>query len=119
MIPLQQQSWKVYFFTTSRGTSPVLDYINGQEKDDQANIRNYIRLLRDFGIGLRKPYAKLLKGYKPLWELRPMPHRLIYFLHTDHRFFILHAFKKKKYKTDRKELKTAMRRMEIIMEEVK
>lgn len=73
-------------------------------------------LLREFGVLLRMPYAREIKGHKPLWELRPQPIRLIYFAHTGRRFIILHALRKKTRKLKTKDIGKAERRMEEFSE---
>ncbi len=85
-------------------------------KEEKAKIRNHLRLLREFGIQLGMPQARPLKGHKPLWELRPMPNRLIYVAMTGRRFVVLHAFKKTSQKTPQKEIRIAERRYEKLEE---
>jgi phage-related protein len=87
-----------------------LDYINGFDERQRAKIYNHLRLLRTLGVRIGEPQAKKIKGHEPLWELRPMPARLIYFAFIGRRFIILHAFTKKKDKLDPKEIKIAENR---------
>jgi phage-related protein len=111
-----ESEWRVEFFKTARGDSPPVDYIQQLEAKDRAKIAYQIELLKKFGVQLGEPYAKPLLKHKPLWELRPMPTRLVYFAFTGRRFIILHAFTKKKDKTDRREIKTAENRMAEYLE---
>ena len=108
--------WKVEFYTNSQGRSPVLEYLEELLEEEQAKVYNALKLLQEFGVLLGMPHARSLKGHKPLWELRPYPNRLIYFAYTGHRFVILHAFRKTKQKTPRKEIKVAERRMKEVLE---
>lgn len=103
--------WTVEFYPDSRNRFPVREYIERLPEAEQAKVRNHIRLLREMGPNLPEPYAKHLKGYAPLCELRPVPHRVFYFQHRATRCILLHAFHKKKLKTDRKEIERAHRRM--------
>ena len=117
-MPDDNKQWKVEFYTTAHGRCPVLEYVEGLPEEDQVKAYNDLRLLREFGVQLGMPNARPLTGHKPLWELRPYPNRLIYFAHTGRRFVILHAFKKTKKKTPRKEIKIAERRMEDFLERI-
>lgn len=66
-----------------------------------------------FNINLKEPYVKSL-GDK-LYELRLKDHRgiyrIIYFIHVDQQFVMLHSFMKKTDKTPKNELKLAQDRM--------
>lgn len=103
-------NWQIEFFTDSDNKSPVIDFLNTLTAAEKVKIRNQLRLLREFGIQLGMPQARPLKGQKPLWELRPMPNRLIYVAMRGKQFVILHAFTKKSQKTPPKEIKIAEKR---------
>ena len=113
---MSQIFWQIEFFTTNRGTSPVIEFLDELEPSARAKVDKHLKLLREFGPHLNLPHAEPLKGHKPLWELKPKPFRLFYFFHEGQRFIILHAFSKKKPKTDKKEIKTAERRLEQQLE---
>ena len=108
--------WKIEFFATVRGKSPVLEYVDGLQARERAKVYYHLRLLRQFGINLREPHARPLEGHKPLWELKPGPIRLFYFAHKERRFIILHAFRKKGQKAPRRYIETAERRMAEFLE---
>lgn len=111
-----QTEWTVEFYIDARGNKPVIEFINGLPGRDVAKVRNYLRLLREFGIKMGAPHAEPMSGHHPLWELKPKPIRVLYFLHTDHRFIILHAFRKKTSKTPKKDIAIAERRMGEFLE---
>ncbi|MBK8987352.1 MAG: type II toxin-antitoxin system RelE/ParE family toxin [Chloroflexi bacterium] len=108
--------WQIEFFANSSGDSPVLEFINTLTVKERGKIRDHLKLLKEFGVGLGLPHAKPLSGHKPLWELRPMPHRLIYVAVSGRKFVVLHAFKKEKNKTPKKDLKVAEKRYQIVKE---
>jgi len=108
-VPPLQSYWRVVFYTTASGRSPVLDYIDTLPVLEQAKVRNAIRLLEEFGTELGLPDARPLKD--KLWELRAGAHRLIYFAHVGHSFVILHAFHKQTRTTPKQDLDLALRRM--------
>lgn len=106
--------WSVYFYKNARGDCPPLEYLKSLDKKDQAKIARYINLLKDLGVRINMPQARQLEGR--LWELRPFPHRIIYFAHTGRRFVILHAFQKQTQKTPQREISIAERRMKEVLE---
>jgi phage-related protein len=103
--------WRIEFYTTVRGDSPVLEVIKGLQETERATIYHHLRLLRELGVELGMPYARPLSRHKPLWELRPSPYRLLYFAYAGRRLIILHACRKRSNKTKRKDIDIAARRM--------
>ena len=106
--------WSIYYYVNARRESPPLEYIRGLKKEDRAKVARTIELLKELGVKIGKPQARHLEG--KLWELRPSPHRLIYFAHTGRSFVILHAFQKQTRKTPRREIEVARRRMMRVLE---
>lgn len=92
------------------------EFIDGLPTELRAKVRNHLRLLREFGTGLRRPHARALAGHSPLWELRPLPVCLIYFAFGDRRLLLLHGFWKKGKRTPRRHISTAERRMADFLE---
>ena len=110
-----KKEWRVRYYCTVRGDSPPLDYIGSLNKADQATVAHTVELLRAVGLELaRTERARRVEG--PIWELRPMPHRLLYYAGSGRVFWILHAFRKKSGKTRRRDIDTAERRMREIQE---
>lgn len=106
-----EPEWTIEFYTDARGRSEPVEFIDGLQVKDQAKIRHYLRLLLLFPIIIDKRYATSVTGHEPLCELRPSPHRLLYFAHMGRRFVVLHAFRKKGRKLKAKDIATAERRM--------
>jgi len=106
--------WQILFYEDHRGKCPVLDFINDLSAKDRAKINNDLRLLEEFGPNLGMPHARRIEG--KLWELRPGDNRLFYFLYIDGKFVILHGFRKQSMKTHEKEIATALRRMNELLE---
>ena len=105
--------WEVTYYKTSSGRVPVLDYIESQETERIAKIRNAFRLLREFGIGESQLDTRKIKGKKDkkLYELKISSSRIIYFIVSEKKFVLVHGFTKKSNKTPKKELSTARKRM--------
>ena len=106
--------WQIVFYEDHRSKSPVLEFINKLSAKDRAKISNDLRLLEEFGPNLGIPHARHIEG--KLWELRPGDNRLFYFLYLDGKFVILHGFRKQTMKTPEKEIATALRRMNELLE---
>lgn len=106
--------WQILFYEDHRGKCPVLEFINDLSAKDRAKINNDLRLLDEFGPNLGMPHARRIEG--KLWELRPGDNRLFYFLYIDGKFVILHGFRKQSMKTPEKEIATALRRMNELLE---
>jgi phage-related protein len=94
-MPVKEPEWVIEFYVDELGNCPPMDFINSHDANNRAKIETHLRLLRTLGVRICSPHARKIKGHEPLWELRPMPMRLIYFAHTGRRFIILHAFTKK------------------------
>ena len=109
--------YQIAFYHDKNGYTPVLDYINQlsrrNDKDSRIKynkIREYIKILQDFGTTAGEPYIKHLEG--ELWELRPLRDRIFFAAWIDNSFVILHYFTKKTRKTPQRELDKAYRELE-------
>lgn len=109
--------WEIIYYKKSSGKIPVIDYIKSQEIELANKILNALRLLKEFGISESLLDARKLKGErnKGLYELKIDSSRIIYFLQTDRKFVLVHAFTKKSDKTPKIELEIAKRRMKDFM----
>lgn len=104
-------AWKVLFFQTARGDSPVKEFIGEQDSIIRSKIALSILLLKNQGPFLKPPYIKKLQD--KLYELRISGTSQIRIFYTIHHseYYLLHAFKKKSQKIPSKELKVAIDRM--------
>ncbi len=104
--------WRIVYFREESGRSPIEQFIDRLEKDEQVDMAVGIDMLRAHGVTLRRPWvAPLGKG---LWELRIRSRRqlrVLYFLHTGKTFVLLHAFVKKTREVPQSETAIATRRM--------
>ena len=103
--------WRIEFYATQRGKSPVEDFLDGLPVPERAKARNVLRLLKEFGILLGLPHARPISGHAKLRELRGGDVRLFYFAHTGRRFIIVHGFRKKSQKTPPSEIAIAEQSM--------
>lgn len=101
--------WKVVFYTTARGESPVTEYVNKLTDFEQVRIDNEIKLLKEYGTALRPPQIGQIDG--KLWELRPYQFRMFYFLYSEMTYMIVHVCRKQSQKTKIQDKKLAIKRM--------
>jgi len=86
----------------------------------QAKIQRSIELLKEFGYLLPEPHSKKITGYEDLYELRVKLGsdicRLFYFYWKDKIYIITSGYVKKSRKTDKNQIKKAVRLMKEIKE---
>jgi phage-related protein len=108
------QEWSVVFYRDESGSRPVREFLQSLDKKTQAHIFWSIEQLRLRNVRAREPLARHLEG--KIWELREESdtniYRVLYFFHSGRRIVFLHGFQKKTQKTPRREIETALRRME-------
>lgn len=105
--------YQIEFYSDKDGKEPVKDFILELRNDSSSQplfqkVLTYIRLLEDKGTWLGEPYVKHLDD--GIWELRPTPERILFFLEDGGILVLLHHFHKKTRKTPPQEIKTAKRR---------
>lgn len=104
--------WRVVYFREASGRSPIETFIDDLATEDQIEAMVGIDMLRSHGISLGRPWvAPLGKG---LWELRIRSRRqlrILYFLHTEKTFVLLHGFVKKTREVPQSEIQIAAQRM--------
>lgn len=107
------QKWEIIYYETSQGNSPVFEFIQNLDAKVQNKIADILDLLEEFGTLVSSPHSKKVTG-APLWELRILGSdniRIFYVAVVNRRFLLLHGFQKKKQKTDAREIKTAILRL--------
>jgi phage-related protein len=105
--------WKIELYKSANNKSPIDEFVDSLEVKVQNKIIEAFSLLKEFGVALGMPYSKKLTGTS-LWELRILGSdniRIFYIAKTGKTFLLLHGFKKKKQKTDKKEIKIAVDRL--------
>lgn len=113
IIP-DDQDWKIVFYVEEDGGSPVRDFLKSLDQPTQMRLRVSIERLRIENITAREPLVKKLEGR--IWELRRESNtnifRVLYFMVTGRNIILLHGFQKKTQKTPRREIETALKRMQ-------
>lgn len=106
--------YNVLFYRNEQGEEPVRDYLNElvkkKDKDSRIKlnkIRDYVKILRIYGIRAGEPYVKHIEG--DIWELRPLRDRIFFVAWINNSFVLLHHFMKKTQKTPKREIKQAQK----------
>lgn len=112
---------KIYFYKDKNGKEPVANYLaklaSKKDKDSRiklTKIRDYVKILSEYGIQAGKPYIKHLCG--DIWELRPLRDRILFVGWINGSYVLLHHFMKKTQKTPKREIEKAMHELADIIE---
>ena len=111
----------MYFYRDKNGSEPVAEYIEKlaqkNDKDSRVKlnkIRDYIKILSEYGTQAGEPYIKHLDG--EIWELRPLRDRILFVGWINGSYVLLHHFIKKTQKTPARELEKAKRELADLRE---
>ncbi|NQT72366.1 MAG: type II toxin-antitoxin system RelE/ParE family toxin [Chloroflexi bacterium] len=114
MVYNELMDWQVTFYMDKDGNEPVKEFILGESPGTIAEIIHVFKLLRLFNTKLSMPYVRKVDK-SGLRELRIRHssdlYRILYFAYVEHKFILLHAFKKKGDKLPEGEKRTAIKRM--------
>ena len=101
------------YYRNENGKEPVADFIESLPDKAKAKVFRTIKLLKDYGVLLKEPYTKQIRG--KIRELRIKDSqgaiRVLYFTYTGMRFIFLHGFIKKADKIPIKDIELAEKRM--------
>lgn len=107
------QKWEIIYYETPQSNSPVFEFIQNLDPKIKSKVIGVMDLLKELGILIGPPHSKKVTG-TPLWELRILGNdniRIFYVAIVNRSFLLLHAFLKKKQKTDKKDIRTAIDRL--------
>src|SRR3972149_3160571 len=107
------QKWEIIYYETRQDNSPIRNFIQNLDAKTRNKIADVLDLLEEFGILVGPPHSKKVSS-TPLWELRILGSdniRIFYVAIVNRRFLLLHAFLKKKQKIDKKDIRTALDRL--------
>lgn len=104
--------YNIEMYRDSKGWEPVTEFLLKQKEQNPAifeKILAYIRLLEENGTWQGMPHVEHLDG--DIWELRPSPYRILFFVERGGTYVLLSWFRKKTQKTPKRELNLAKKRM--------
>ena len=108
--------WKVVFYQTERGDSPIDEFLKVLPEKAQAKCIDYMLLLEERGNRLPSNYASKVEDN--LWELRPefggIEYRYFYFSYVDNQIVIVHAVSKKSQRLKPGDLRLALNRVDEV-----
>ena len=96
-------------YQTSRGRSPIDDFIENLPKDGQAEIYAVLEDVEEQGTNAPLVSMRQIRG--KLWEIRISQSRIFYVVIQRDIMVLLHAYKKQGGKAPSKEIDTALRRL--------
>jgi len=107
-------AWTVEYYMDPRGREPVADFVDSLPTEGQAKVLRLVSLLADYGVLLKEPYTRQIRG--KLRELRIRGKsgevRILYFAFAERRLVLLHGFHKKTRKTSMHDIEIAERRLD-------
>ena len=108
-------SWYIEFYKTEGGNEPAKEFIDSLPNKHQTKALYVLDLLSTYGSSLKEPHTKSIVGTK-LRGLRiqasPNIYRIFYFAYVGQKFILLHGFTKKTEQVPKKEIETALKRMD-------
>lgn len=109
-----ENDWSIVFYAEDDGRSPVVAFLDSLDVKTRARFEWSIEQLRRRNVRARPPLVKHLDG--KLWELREESntniYRLLYVFFAGRNIVFLHGFQKKSPKTPRREIETALARLD-------
>lgn len=102
--------YPAYFYADAEGYEPVFEYIRRLPVGIRAKTHALISYLEDHGPAARRPQVDYLGPETKLYELRPVPHRILYCYVDGGRIILLHAFRKVTARVPESEIRTALDR---------
>lgn len=107
----------IHFYETVSGRSPIEDFIESLQKQDQARFAEVVVGIEQYGLAYSRVQFKPLRG--KLWEIKfSAPgggYRVAYVLLTSSELVWLHVFKKTTQKTPLRDLDLAEKRMKEVL----
>ena len=107
---MEEIIWTIETFETSSKDKPVDEFIKKQQPQAKAKIAHHVSLLKQYGIKLGMPHAKMLGGGLYELRIRGKEELRIFYCFARKTIYLLHAFKKQKQETPQKELDIARKR---------
>ena len=95
----------------------IAELAQKEDKDSRIKlnkIRDYIKVLSEYGTQAGEPYIKHLDG--EIWELRPLRDRILFIGWANGSYVLLHQFMKKTQKTPAREIEKAKRELADLIE---
>ncbi|MEK6860766.1 MAG: type II toxin-antitoxin system RelE/ParE family toxin [Nanoarchaeota archaeon] len=110
------QPWRIIYYISTAGNSPVKEFLDDNLKAKVKALRIFSNI-EEYGLSSVIPHIKKLTG-TPLWEIRILGEdsvRILYVTWEGKQILLLHAFVKKTDKTPLKEINVALNRLNEVL----
>lgn len=107
--------WKVIYYISASGENHVKSFLDARPKAKLKALR-ILSHIEEYGLEVAIPHIKKLTGTL-LWEIRILGEdsiRILYVTKQEKTVYLLHAFVKKTDKTPKKDIDTALNRLNEI-----
>ena len=108
------KKYEVEFFEEENGDCPIAKWLsslnNTNSKESKSMLKKVyfqIERLEYEGISVGEPIVKKLDAN--IWELRPIPNRILFGIMKGNKIVLLHHFRKKSRKTPKNDIEKAKR----------
>ncbi len=113
--------WNIIYYETSSKVRPVEEYMLNLSPKERAKLSRNIMLVEEFGPSVGDEVFKKIGD--DIWEVRArfgkLRMRVLSFIDTKRKIILLHGVNKEKSKLKRKDIETAIARMENYLRRVK
>lgn len=112
--------WTIIYYISPSGDNPVKSFLDNAKPSVKAKAFRILFNIREYGLITVIPHIKKLTGTK-LWEIRVLGEdsvRILYVTKSGQTIVLLHAFFKKKQTTPKKEIDTALARLQDYEQQV-
>lgn len=109
-------NWQITVYESPRGEKPVEEFLKSLNDQTIAKATHLIELLEKHGPFLGPPHSKKITS--SLYELRIRGRQeiRIFYAFIKNGICLVHAFKKQTQKTPAKEIETAIKRFEMLVD---
>ena len=115
---MDKTPWTILTYETNSGEKPIDLFIKKQQPQARSKIIHNVRLLQQYGNMLGMPHAKTLgRGLCEL-RIRGKEELRIFYFFRQRTIYLVHAFKKQKQQTPKKELELALLRIKELIHSV-
>ncbi len=106
--------YDIEFYEDDRGNCPVADWLRELDRANSKETRSMLKKvffqierLQNEGLGVGEPIVKRLD--EDIWELRPIPNRILFGVMKGRNIVLLHQFRKQSQRTPKHEIEQAKR----------
>lgn len=108
------KKFEVIFYEDERGNCQIADWLRSLDRENSKSSRSMLRKiyfqferLENEGLIIGEPIVKRLTP--TIWELRPIPNRILFAVLSGSHFLLLHSFREKSHATPKQEIAKAQR----------